>query len=280
MSSVAVEARRDLYTPQAAGLERVIPQTDNDTLFCLKLADGQPLGHEPGQFVMVSVMGVGEAPISVSSGPSEGPDFELCVRAVGNVTNALHRLEEGAQVGIRGPMGNGFPMDHLKGRDLLVVAGGIGLVPLRSVVEAVLSSREDYANLTVLYGMRSPEEMLFKDMLKRWDERDDLDLRMTVDRPHPDWDGHVGVITTLFSDLKIAPGRTTALVVGPPVMYQFVIIECVNKGIADHEIILSLERRMRCGVGKCGHCQVNNKYVCIDGPVFNYAELKFMWEAI
>jgi sulfhydrogenase subunit gamma (sulfur reductase) len=280
MSSAAVEADRELYVPQAARLAQIVPQTDNDTLFRLELTDGGALGHQPGQFVMVSVMGVGEAPISVSSGPSPGPEFELCVRAVGNVTNALHRLEQGAEVGIRGPMGNGFPMDQLKGRDLLVVAGGIGLVPLRSVVEAVLSGREDYGRLTVLYGMRSPDEMLYKEMLQDWDERNDLDLGLTVDRAHPDWDGHVGVITTLFPDLDISGPDTTALVVGPPVMYQFVIIECVNKGIADHEMILSLERRMKCGVGKCGHCQINNKYVCVDGPVFNYAELKLMWEAI
>jgi len=280
MSSVAVESRQDLYVPQAARIARISPQTENDTLFALELTNDRPLGHEPGQFVMVSVMGTGEAPISVSSGPSEGPDFDLCVRAVGNVTKAMHGLEAGAQVGIRGPMGNGFPMAHLKGRDLLVVAGGIGLVPLRSVIEAVLSERDDYGKLMLLYGMRSPEEMLFQDMLTEWDERADVELRMTVDRPHPDWDGHVGVITTLFPDLEISPGNTTALVVGPPVMYQFVIMECVNKGIADHEIILSLERRMKCGVGKCGHCQINNKYVCVDGPVFDYAELKFMWEAI
>jgi len=280
MSSVAEEARSDLYVPQPARMTKVVPQTDDDTLLSLELASGESLGHEPGQFVMVSVMGVGEAPISVSSGPSDGPDFDLCVSAVGNVTNALTGLAEGAEVGIRGPMGNGFPMEHLKGRDLLVVAGGIGLVPPRSAVEAILRDRSDYGSLTVLHGVRSPADMGYREMLQEWEARDDLHLRLTIDQSHPEWDGHVGVVTTLFPDLEISPQDTTALVVGPPVMYRFVIMECLNKGIADHEIILSLERRMKCGVGKCGHCQINNRYVCIDGPVFSYAELKFMWEAI
>lgn len=280
MSSVAEQARGDLYIPQAARITKVVPQTDHDTLLSLELTGGESLGHEPGEFVMVSVMGFGEVPISVSSGPSDGPDFDLCVRAVGNVTNALTGLTEGVEVGIRGPMGNGFPMEHLKGRDLLVVAGGIGLVPLRSAIEAILRDRGDYGSLTVLNGARSPEDMVYRQMLQEWEARDDIDVRMTIDQPHADWDGHVGVVTTLFPDLDISPQDTTAIVVGPPVMYRFVIIECLNKGIADHEIILSLERRMKCGVGKCGHCQINNKYVCIDGPVFSYAELKFMWEAI
>ncbi len=280
MSSVAEEAHVDLYVPQSARITKVVPQTYHDTLLSLELTSGESLEHEPGQFVMASVMGVGEAPFSVSSGPSEGPHFDLCVRAMGNLTNALTSRAEGAEVGIRGPMGKGFPMEQLKGRDLLIVAGGIGLVPLRSLIEALLRDRSDYGTVTLLNGARSPEDMVYREMLQEWEDRDDIDVRMTIDQPHPEWDGHVGVVTTLFPDLEIAPQHTTAIVVGPPVMYRFVIMECLNKGIADHEIILSLERRMKCGVGKCGHCQINNRYVCIDGPVFSYAELKFMWEAI
>lgn len=274
------EVRRDLYVPKLAVIEAVVPQTELETLFRFRFEDGTPLGHVPGQFVQVCLPGVGEAPISVASAPCEDPTFELCVRNAGNVTAALHHLAAGAYVGVRGPFGNGFPEARLKGKDLLIVAGGIGLVPLRPLIHHVLCNRLDYGNFDLLYGIKRPEEMLFRDEVKVWEESDAVDLRLTIDRPHPDWHGHVGVVTTLFPELELEPARTCAVIVGPPIMYHFVILECHNKGIADEDIIVSLERRMKCGVGKCGHCQINNKYVCQDGPVFTNHELRNMWEAI
>jgi sulfhydrogenase subunit gamma (sulfur reductase) len=274
------EANRQLYVPKLAVLEKIVPQTELETLFEFRFEDGQPLGHRAGQFVEMSLPGIGEAPISIASAPCEDPIFELCVRKVGNVTAALHHLKEGALVGIRGPFGNGFPDDALKGQDVLVVAGGIGLVPVRPLIHHIMCNRLDYGNFTILYGMKRPEDMLFADEIETWQASDAVDLRLTIDRPHPDWAGHVGVITTLFPDLELEAPRTRAVVVGPPIMYRFVILECKNKAIADEHIILSLERHMKCGVGKCGHCQINNKYVCLDGPVFTYSELKHMWEAI
>jgi NAD(P)H-flavin reductase len=223
---------------------------------------------------------MGEAPISIASAPCEDPYFELCVRRVGNVTAALHHLGVGAFVGIRGPFGRGFPDEQLKGQDVLVVAGGIGLVPVRPLIHHILCNRMDYGDFTILYGMKRPEEMLFRDEVTEWGSSNAVDLHLTIDRPHPDWAGHVGVVTTLFPSLELDAPRTRAVIVGPPIMYQFVILECRNKGIADEDIILSLERHMKCGVGKCGHCQINGKYVCQDGPVFNYHELKQLWEAI
>jgi len=275
-----LKAEPNLYTPEMAALTEVVPQTELETLFKFELQSGNPLGHQPGQFVQVSCLGIGEAPISVSSMPCPEPTFDLCVRNVGNVTAALHNMTAGDAVGIRGPFGHGFPIDALKGKDLLFVAGGIGLVPVRSLIQMVLANRDEYAAVTILYGFKTPGEMLFRDEIAQWQEREDVDLRLTVDKPHSDWDGHVGVITTLFPELEIQPDRTKAIVVGPPIMYRFVLQECKLKGIGDDDIILSLERRMRCGVGKCGHCQINNKYVCQDGPVFTYNDIKFMWEAI
>lgn len=274
------EANPQLYVPRLAQLEKIARQTDLETLFEFRLENGQSLGHRPGQFVEVSIPGVGEAPISIASAPCEDPIFELCVRNAGNVTRALHGLPEGAWVGIRGPFGNGFPDEDLKGQDVMVIAGGIGLIPVRPLIHHIMCNRFDYNNFTILYGMKRPEEMLFRNEIEEWQKSDAVDLRLTIDRAHDAWSGHVGVITTLFPDLELDGPKTRAVVVGPPIMYQFVILECRNKGIADENIIMSLERHMKCGVGKCGHCQINNKYVCQDGPVFTYSELKHLWEAV
>lgn len=279
-SACQCEANPQLYVPRLAQLEKITPQTGMETLFQFRLESGATLGHRPGQFVEVFVPGVGEAPISIASAPCEDPIFELCVRKVGNVTNALHNLPEGAWVGIRGPFGNGFPIEDLQGQDVLVVAGGIGLIPVRPLIHHIMCNRFEYNDFTILYGMKRPEEMLFVEEVSEWEKSDAVNLRLTIDRSHMAWRGHVGVITTLFPDLDVDGPKTRAVVVGPPIMYQFVILECRNKGVADEHIIMSLERHMKCGVGKCGHCQINNKYVCQDGPVFTYSELKHLWEAV
>jgi len=274
------ETERDLYVPRMGTITQIVSQTPLEKLFRIEMDDGVGLAQKPGQFVQVCCFGIGEAPISMASAYDGTSGFELCVRRTGNVTTALHNATEGAALGIRGPYGNGFDLDALKGHDILVVAGGIGLVPLRGLIQSILAERDDYCTFTILYGFKKPDEMLFRDEVAAWGARDDVDLQLTIDRPDPDWDGHVGVITTLFPDLELDPARTKAIVVGPPIMYQFVITECRLKGIPDESIILSLERHMKCGVGKCGHCQINNKYVCLDGPVFSYHETKYMWEAI
>jgi sulfite reductase subunit B len=275
---VQLSQERSLYLPRLAELIRVEKLTESEKLFELKLKDGGELGHKPGQFVMVSALGVGEAPFSVSSSPTKKGSFELCIRAVGNVTNTLHKLEPGAVVGIRGPFGNGFPLDLIEGKDILFVAGGLGLAPLRSLINYVLDNRDNYGKLIILYGCKTPAELLFKDELARWEKRDDVNFQITVDRPDDRWDRHVGVITTLFPKVKFDPERTIAVVVGPPVMYRFVALECIQRGIPESHIIMSLERHMKCGVGKCGHCQINSKYVCQDGPVFTLTQLRVLPE--
>ncbi len=269
-----------MYVPRFATITRSEQLTPLEKLLRIEMNDAVPLGHQPGQFVQVCCFGVGEAPISMASRDDGTAGFDLCVRKVGNVTAALHGAAEGALVGIRGPYGRGFPLDQLRGHDVLVVAGGIGLVPLRGLIQELIVHRADYANLTILYGFKRPEELLFGEELAQWGAREDVALHLTIDRPHPDWQGHVGVITTLFPELTLDPARTRAVIVGPPIMYQFVITECRLKGIADEHMILSLERHMKCGVGKCGHCQINSRYVCLDGPVFTFSELKNLWEAI
>ncbi len=270
-----------LYLPQFATVMATEPVTATERYLRLSLDSGQSLGHRPGQFVQVTVLGIGEAPISVSSAPTSAPTFELVVRNVGNVSAAIHRLAAGSKLGFRGPFGNGFDVGPLKGKDLLFVCGGIGLVPARSLIHYCLQNRGDFGDFTILFGCKTPQERLFVDELEGWRSRSDVNFQETVDRPHPDWSGHVGVITTLFPKIHIgSPKDTVAIIVGPPIMYRFVILECLNAGIHEERIVMSLERHMKCGVGKCGHCQINQKYVCLDGPVFTYAEARNLKEAI
>ncbi len=271
---------QSLYLPELATVTDVKTMTETEKYFKIKLNNGKALGHKPGQFVEVSIFGIGEAPISVSSSPTQTDGFELVVRKVGNVTGAMHTLEDGATVGIRGPFGTDFPYEGTKGRDIMVVAGGIGLVPARSFINYVLANRKDYGRLIILFGARSPSERLFTDELADWAKRDDVEFLETVDKGDDTWKGNVGVITTLMPKVKIDPAKTTCVVVGPPIMYRFVIMEAKKMDLADKDIVVSLERRMKCGVGKCGHCQINDKYCCQDGPVFTYEEIKPMPEAL
>jgi sulfite reductase subunit B len=280
MTDQGLSSNRSPYQPTLAELVNVEQMTATEKLFTLHLENGHELGHRAGQFVEVSVFGIGEAPISVTSSPTRNGTFELCVRKVGDVTEALHRLEPGSAVGIRGPFGNGFPIEKIRGMDVLFAPGGLGLPPLRSLINQVLDERDSFGRVIILCGARSPSELLFKEELVQWEARDDVECYITVDRGDENWTGNVGVITTLFPKITVNPRSTVALTVGPPVMYRFVIMELLSKGIQDGRIYLSLERRMKCGLGKCGHCQINNAYVCQEGPVFSYAELKQLPEAI
>jgi sulfite reductase subunit B len=278
---MAIPTTDSLYTPAPARIAKIQALTAMEKLFTLELPRGQTLGHTPGQFVEVSLFGVGEAPISITSSPSRSNGtFELCVRQVGDVTRALHSLGEGAMIGLRGPFGHGFPLDEFKGKDILFAPGGLGLAPARSVINQVLDHRRDFARVIILYGAKTPGELLFKDELDAWSKRDDVEFFVTVDRGDENWHGNVGVITTLFPKAAVSPRNTIAITIGPPVMYRFVLMELLGKGIPDDQIWLSLERRMKCGVGKCGHCQINHLYCCQQGPAFNYAQIRGIEEAI
>lgn len=278
--SIPCSEGEHIYVPEICEVTRIAPLTTTEKLLEIKLADGKELGHYPGQFVGLSILGVGEAPFSVCSSPTKQDTFELTIRRVGVVTSAAHSLGPGDRVGIRGPFGRGFNIDRLKSQNILVIAGGIGLAPLRSIINYVIDKPEDFGPLTILYGSRSPAEIMHYEDLKRWEELDRVDFRMTVDTADEDWAGNVGLITTLIPPLEIEPERTYALIVGPPVMFRFVIGELAKKGLPEERMILSLERMMKCGVGKCGHCAIGDKYCCTDGPVFSYPEIKRYAEAL
>jgi len=189
-------------------------------------------------------------------------------------------LDVGSTVGIRGPFGKGFDVESYKGKDILIVGGGIGIVPLRSLINYIIDNRKDYGRLIILYGAKNPDELLYPDELKQWENNKDIEYHVTVDQGSPEWKGNTGVITTLIPGLDLDLQNTITAVVGPPIMYKFVLMSLKTKRIPDENIYLSLERRMKCGVGKCGHCQINHSYVCQDGPVYHYPELKNLQEAI
>lgn len=275
-----VALKDSCYRLRKAKILQTRKLTSNEKLFEIALRDGIPLDHEPGQFIMVSLTGIGEVPISICSSPVKRGSFDLCVRAVGKVTRSLHKLKAGDDIDIRGPYGKGFPIRILEGNDLLIIAGGLGIAPLRSLITYVLDNRRDFGKVHILFGCKEPKEMLFSDELDDWNKRTDLHYACTVDRADPDWAGNVGVITTLIPGADINPMRTFAAVVGPPIMYNFVIKELLTKGIPKQQILLSFERNMKCGNGKCGRCQIQNLYVCQDGPVFNYERIRNLSEAL
>ncbi|MBE3087231.1 MAG: FAD/NAD(P)-binding protein [Bacteroidetes bacterium] len=268
------------YEIKKGRILRVKKITDSEKLFEIVLPGGENLNHEPGQFVMVSLLGVGEAPFSISSSPTKLGSFELVIRDVGKLTHALHRLKAGDEVGIRGPFGKGFPVHILEGSDLLFVAGGLGIVPLHSLINYAIHYRRDFGKVNILLGCGSPEDLLFSEELDEWTKRLDVNFECTVDRADSGWKGNVGLITSLIPGVNLDPVRTFAVVVGPPIMYKFVISMLLEKGIPERQILVSLERHMKCGLGKCGHCQINGVYCCQDGPVFSYDKIKNIRESI
>lgn len=275
------DGHTSVFLPAVATIEEVKTETALEKIYTVRLPGGQNLGHVPGQFVMVSIPGVGEAPISVMSSPSRtGETFKLCIRNAGDLTGLIHRLQPGDEIGIRGPFGRGFPVAQFRGKDILVAAGGLGLAPARSLIDEVLDNRTSFGRLIVLYGAKNPGEILFRDVLAEWEKRDDVEFMVTVDRPDDAWSGHVGVITTLFEHIEVNPYKTIAVTVGPPVMYRFVTVELLGKGLTPEQIWMSFERRMKCGIGKCGHCQVNHRYSCQEGPSWTYAEALAFEEAL
>ncbi|MEM3574327.1 MAG: FAD/NAD(P)-binding protein [Candidatus Bathyarchaeia archaeon] len=231
---------------------------------------------KPGQFIMISVLGVGEAPFSFSAWDYEEAIFETTIRTVGNVTSTLMRRGEGQRVWVRGPYGRGWPMEEARGRDILIVAGGIGIAPLKPVIELVAKNRRSYGSLEILYGAKTPDDLLFADEFNSWREIPDADLLLTVDSvPNGmEWDQNVGVVTTLFDKMRTEPNDSIVMTCGPEIMMKFVAKGLLAMGFQPKDLYLSLERRMKCGIAQCGHCQIGPKFVCRDGPVFPYSELR------
>ena len=275
------EMNRSIYLPEVATLQKIDDMTEKDRLFEFTL-EGRELGHQPGQFVELSIPGIGEAPFSISSSPTKIGCFEMLIRKLGKVTEAVHRLEPGDQVGIRGPFGSHFAVERYQGKDLLFIAGGLGLAPLRSAINYVMDKREDYGQVLILSGARDRSQRLFPEEMERWSRAPDTLVLETLDHGDAQWTGQTGVITTLFPRVedRISPSNTKAFIVGPPVMYRFVIQELEKLGFDHKDILVSLERRMECGVGKCGHCQIDDIYVCQEGPVFTYDSIRESMEAL
>lgn len=279
--NVDVQPERAFYRPQLARVLEVI-RSPNHAIIELALPDRAELGHRPGQFVQVSVFGIGEAPISLCSSPTRSSSFQLCVRPVGNVSRALYALSPEDWVGIRGPYGRGyFPVEAMQGRDVLILAGGIGLAPLRSLIDFIRDRRSEYGRLAIVYGAKTPATLLFRAELETWRREAGTEVIVTVDAPDENWQGRTGVLTEpLKEEIRIDTDRTLAAITGPPVMYKFAILELYRKGLAADRIYLSLERHFRCGIGKCGHCQLDDLYVCQNGPVFGLPDLIERPEAV
>lgn len=251
-------------------------QQDTHDTFTLTLSapNEETAGFRPGQFNMLYLFGVGEAPISHSGDPHEGDSLVHTIRAVGSVTNALAALKPGDPVGVRGPFGSNWPMEEAHGHDVVIVAGGIGLAPLRPAIYHLLRHRDKYGTLSLLYGARTPDDLLYTDQLHEWGRRFDIEVFVTVDRGSPTWSGGVGLVTTLFPRVSMDADRTIGLVCGPEVMMRFVLAEFEKRGVADDRLYLSMERNMHCAIGFCGHCQLGPAFVCMDGPVFRYDRMR------
>jgi NAD(P)H-flavin reductase len=279
-------SKDNVFLPNLAKLIKKTKLTETESLFEFQFEDeeiNRYFTFIPGQFVLVSVLGIGEAPFCLSSSPTHKGSIELGIRKIpgGDVTTAIHNMEIGDIAGIRGPYGNGFPMEELKGRNLLFVGGGLGMMPLRSVVNYVLDNRDDYGKVTFFYGAKCPEDRVFVDELENvWPKAPNVEMHQTVDTCDESWQGTVGVVTCLFGLCEVNKENTTALICGPPVMYKFVVQELLALDFDKNDILMTLERKMKCGVGKCAHCQIGDKLTCMDGPVFSFAETERLWEAI
>ncbi len=273
------------FLPEPARIVRMYPLTEDVKFFQVRIADMKKaldFRYRAGQFAMVSVLGAGEAPFSISSTPSRPGLLEFCIRKVGTVTEALNRLKENDLIGIRGPYGNGFPVEQMHGKDIIIVMGGLGAAPLRSVLLYCLDNRDYFRRVILLHGAKRPAEMIFREEFFALKKRGDLECFLAVDEDDTGkWPENIGVVTKLFPLCKdIDPQNTFSLVCGPPVMYKFVLKELVKLNIPKDQILMTLERRMKCGVGKCGHCAIDYIYTCLDGPVFTYWDVIHMRELI
>ena len=241
--------------------------------------NGQRFDYQPGQFAFLSAFGVGEAPFGLASTVGRTSTLEFAISRVGTVTSSLHRLEEGAVVGVRGPLGNSFPLDDMQGQNLVVLGGGIGGAPLRPLIHTILDNRADYGHLSILWAARSPSLLVFADEYDAWRAGPDTELHLTVDEGDVSWTGNVGLITQLLEQVAPSPENTVAVICGPPVMIQFTILTLRKQGFADERMIMTLEAKMKCGIGKCGRCNIGETFVCLDGPVFSYAQVSGLLES-
>lgn len=273
------------YLPHQVNVIKIVEETHDTRTFGLSFTDPEikeQFFFLPGQFNMVTLFGIGEAPISISSDHSQHGYFEHTVRKVGNVTKAMFRVQEGDCLWVRGPYGRGWPLEHAEGKNILIVAGGIGLAPLRPFIYHLLQSRNKYGKVEILYGARTPLDALFINQWEEWNAVEGVSFNPTVDGVPSgvNWTGNVGLVTKLFDSMESVPDNTLAVMCGPEIMMKFAVQGLLEKGFEPKDIFLSLERRMNCGISKCGFCQIGPKFVCHDGPVFSYQELQNLTEKV
>jgi NAD(P)H-flavin reductase len=264
--------------PLLGTLAGVRDLADEIKLFQIEL-DGDSFDYKPGQFAFLSAFGVGEAPFGIASTTARTSALEFAINRVGTVTAALHRMEPGAVVGVRGPLGNSFPLQELSGKNIVVLGGGIGGAPLRPVIHSILDNRTEYGHLSILWAARSPSLLVFTDEYDEWRSAPDAELHLTVDEGDASWKGNVGLITQLLEQLAPLAEDAVAIICGPPIMIRFVIIGLHKLGFADEQMIMTLEAKMKCGIGKCGRCNMGDQFVCLDGPVFSYTEVSRFLES-
>jgi len=273
----------DPYLPYTVTIRKItIENAARDIkTFELVFADPAQRGQfdfVPGQFAQISVFGAGESPIGIASSPLDADHVAFTVKRypTGVVTPALHNCEPGQTIGLRGPFGNHYPFDDMRGKDIVIVGGGFAVTTLRATIRYLLheSKRADFGKINFFYGARTPGELVYRREISTWDARSDIDVHLTVDNPDDDWTVHTGVVPAVVTKIAPPSANAIALVCGPPIMVKYTIPALKDLGFAPEQIITSLEMRMKCGIGKCGRCNIGPKYVCIDGPVFSVAELE------
>lgn len=270
---------KNLYLPEMGTIKTIIRETHNIMTFQVVLNNPQAMQNfsfQPGQVAQLSVFGTGEATFVINSPPSRMDYLQFSVMRTGEVTSALHGLREGDQVGVRAPLGNSFPCEEMKGKDIIFIGGGIGMAPLRTLLLYMLDNRKDYGRITLLYGARTPNDMAYSYELPGWLAREDMETHLTIDNEYPGWEHRVGLIPNVLLDIAPSAENSVAVTCGPPIMIKFTLQALEKLGFQDEQIVTTLEKRMKCGVGICGRCNIGTSYVCVDGPVFTRAQLKLL----
>lgn len=261
----------EIYLPAKAKTVDVIEMNSDVKLF--RIVPEKTFKYKPGQFLMVSLWGVGEVPISITSTHGVQEYIELCIKRVGFVTSAIHSIKSGDEIGIRGPFGNSFSIDNAKGRDILFVAGGMGIAPLRSLINEVIKNKKDFRKIEMIYGSRTPSDILFMNDINTWQKKG-MNVTLTVEKKDKGWKANTGIVTEHLNKSRISFKSAYAFVCGPHIMIEAVMRDLFSMCMREENIVTTLEAHMKCGVGKCGHCYADGKYICTDGPIFSYKEIK------